>query len=281
MRVSVIMGVSNGAETVRRAIRSIQEQTFTDWEYVICDDGSKDGTWDILQDIAKSDSRIRLIRLEKNAGLACALNRCIDASQGEYLARQDADDMSHPQRLAEQVRFLDERKDVAVVGTYGALFDDAGNSWGVLRHPLAPTVRDWVRGSKVIHACVLMRATDVRNAGKYDEHAVRSEDYDLWLRLIGRGSLIATIPLVLYSVHWDKPDYKRRRYAFRIIESRVRWHGYRAMNVSAHAYAYALKPLLVGLLPRWLVYTYHLARYKAASGQTNRLNPPERRIEGP
>jgi glycosyltransferase EpsE len=161
---------------------------------------------------------------------------------------------------------------VAAVGTYVALFDECGVSWGELRHPLTPAVRDWVRGSKVLHASVVMRAKEVRNAGKYDEHALRVEDYDLWLRLVGRGSRIATIPLVLYFVHWDRSDYGRRRYIYRIIESKVRWRGYRAMGVSMIAYAYAIKPLLVGLLPHRLVYRYHFAKYKASSRKTHRLD---------
>jgi glycosyltransferase EpsE len=271
-RVSVIMGVLNGAATVLRAIRSIQEQAFTDWEYVICDDASTDGTWGVLQGAAKEDSRIRLIRQETNSGLAAALNRCIDTAEGEYLARQDADDVSHPQRFSEQVRFLDERHDVAVVGTYAALFDALGATWGELRPPKAPAVREWVRGSKVIHASVVMRAKDVRDAGKYNEHAVRSEDYDLWLRLISMGAHIATLPLALYFVHWDTSDYRRRKYTYRIIEARVRWKGYRAMKVPAAAYVYAVKPLVVGLLPQRAVYWYHSARYRAASQRTRNLS---------
>jgi glycosyltransferase EpsE len=264
-RVSVIMGVLNGAVTLRRAIHSIQGQTFSDWEYVICDDGSTDSSWAILQQAANEDSRIRLIRLEENRGLAAALNRCIDAARGEYLARQDADDVSHSERLTEQVRFLDARQDVASVGTYAALFDNHGTTWGELRPPAAPTLKDWIRGSGVIHASVVMRAKDVRDVGKYDESAIRAEDYDLWLRMVSTGARIATIPLVLCFVHWDRSDYKRRHYAYRIIEARVRWKGYRAIRAPAIGYVYAIKPLLVGLLPQRAVYWYHSARYRAGS----------------
>jgi glycosyltransferase EpsE len=262
------MGVFNGAATIRRAIRSIQHQTFIDWEYVICDDGSTDGTWRILQEIATEDSRIKPIRMEQNRGLATALNRCVDMAQGEYLARQDADDISHPQRLAEQIRLLDDRKNVACLGTYASLFDNSGATWGELRPPLTPTVKDWVRGSKVIHASVVMRAGNVRDAGKYDEHAVRSEDYDLWLRLLSMGAHIETLPSVLYFVHWDKSDYSRRRYVHRTTEAHVRWKGYRAIRAPAVAYVYAIKPLLVGLLPQHAVYWYHALRYRSASTKT-------------
>jgi glycosyltransferase EpsE len=260
-RVSVIMGVSNGAPILRRAIRSIQNQTFSDWEYVICDDGSTDSSWGILQQAAHEDSRIRLIRLEENRGLATALNRCIDAAQGEYLARQDADDYSLTARLKEQVAFLDHHSDISVVGTHVNLIDDSGRAWGEWRQPLAPLTREWIKGPKVIHASVIMRRNVVVEVGKYNERALRVEDYDLWFRMLSRGYKIANIPKVLYSVHWDRSDYSRRKFRYRWIEAQVRWKGFRVLRVSPFYYPYVVKPLLVGAIPHLITHFFHTRKY--------------------
>jgi glycosyltransferase EpsE len=261
-RVSVIMGVSNGAATVRRAIRSIQEQTFTDWEYVVCDDASSDGTWGILQEATSEDSRIRLIRQEKNSGLAAALNRCIDAAEGQYLARQDADDFSLSTRLKEQVTFLDDHPDVSVVGTYVNLTDSAGRVWGQWTQPLSALIRDWVRGPKVIHASVVMRKRHIVDVGKYDEKAVRVEDYDLWFRMLSKGYKIATIPRPLYNVHWDRSDYSRRKFRYRWIEAQIRWKGFKALKVPTFYYPYVLKPIAVGMLPHLITHLYHVHKFR-------------------
>ena len=262
VKVSVIMGVFNGAPRVERAIHSIQAQRFDDWECVICDDGSTDNTWQTLQRLAEKDNRFVLLRNEKNNNLGAALNRCIDAAQGKYLARQDADDFSLSTRLEEQVAFLDHHPDVSVAGTYVNLIDNSGRSWGEWKQPPSPRCRDWVKGPKVIHASVLMRAKDLVDAGKYDEKALRVEDYDLWLRMLSRGYKIATIPKVLYSVHWDRSDYSRRKFRYRWIEAQIRWKGFRALKVSAFYYPYVLKPVLVGMLPHLVTYLYHLRKFK-------------------
>lgn len=261
-RVSVIMGVLNGAATVRRAIRSIQEQTFTDWECIICDDGSTDGTWSALEKIAQGDERFKLLQNHSNLGLAAALNRCLEIASGEYLARQDADDFSAPARLEVQVAFLDEHPAVTVAGTYAALMDGKGAWWGDIRHPLTPTPWDWVRGAKVVHASVLMRAEAMRAVGGYDRRALRVEDYDLWFRLLANGATIVTIPQLLYFIHWDLSNYGRKRFVDRITEVAVRKKGIRSLDVHPISLLYAAKPILVGMLPHRLLYLYHLRKLR-------------------
>jgi glycosyltransferase EpsE len=261
-KVSIIMGAYNCEKTIERTVNSIYSQTFSDWEFLICDDASKDGTWNFLEKFAAQDSRIKLLRNEKNLGLAGALNKCILQASGEYLARQDADDYSENTRLAEQVAFLDSNKDVSVVGTYMNLFDESGLSWGVNKPPETPQMSDWVKGSAVIHASVMMRRKTIETVKGYNEQAIRVEDYELWMRMVGHGIIIKTLPKVLYNVHWDASDYSRKRFKQRIIEAKVRLHGYKNMQVPILNYVYVLKPIFTGLVPKDILFLYHKHRYR-------------------
>lgn len=95
-RVSIIMGVYNGFKRMDRSIQSIIEQTYKDWEFIICDDGSSDDSYKKLQEYATKDNRIVVIKNVQNAGLAQTLNNCLKEVKGEYVARMDDDDYSHP-----------------------------------------------------------------------------------------------------------------------------------------------------------------------------------------
>lgn len=270
-RVSIIMGAYNCEKTIKRAVNSIHSQTFGDWEFLICDDASKDGTWTLLEKIAAQDSRIKLLRNERNLGLAGALNKCIAQANGEYLARQDADDYSENTRLAEQVAFLDSNQEVGVVGTYMSLFDENGLSWGLISPPERPQVRDWIKGSSIIHASVMMRKKTIEDINGYNEQAIRVEDYELWMRMVANGIIINTLPKVLYNVHWDVLDYSRKRFKQRITEAKVRLHGYRNLQIPIFYYVYVLKPILTGLIPKGILFLYHKRRYlnRNIGGQPN------------
>ena len=133
-KVSVIMGVYNckSRKQITKSIQSIIEQTYTDWEFIICNDGSTDATLEMLNDLQKLDKRIHVISYSTNRTLAYALNKCIEVSKGEYIARQDDDDISEIERLSKQVEFLDVHSDIAIVGSTAKIFDDIG-VWGHYR----------------------------------------------------------------------------------------------------------------------------------------------------
>ena len=121
-KVAVLMSVYNGEKYLREAINSILSQTFNDFEFLIINDGSTDGTADILK--SYTDSRIKIINNEKNIGLTKSLNKGLKIAKGEYIARQDADDISMPERLKEEVAFLEIHKDYAVVGTFVKILNE-------------------------------------------------------------------------------------------------------------------------------------------------------------
>ncbi len=255
-KISIIMGVYNSENSVVPAIESIKHQTFEDWECIICDDGSIDNTSITLDNCTKDDARFILIRNETNRGLSVSLNRCIGMARGEYLARQDADDVSMPSRLEEQVHFLDKFPDVSVVGTFAELFGESGK-WGELKHPENPKNTDWIKGACVVHASVMMRRQDIEEVGCYDEKALRVEDYELWAKLIGKGHGISTIPKLLYRIRWDHSSYSRKRIGHRWNEVKVRYKVLRTIKIPPLYFVYLFKPLFVGLLPPKLLYIYH------------------------
>lgn len=146
--VSIIMGVYNckNYNLLRKSVESILQQTYKDYEFIICNDGSTNNTLEELKKIAQSDSRIKIISYEKNRGLNHALNECLAVSQGKYIARQDDDDVSKPERLKKQVQFLDENREYAIVGTCADVFDNNG-IWGEYTVPEKPQKGDFLWNS--------------------------------------------------------------------------------------------------------------------------------------
>ena len=129
--VSVLMPVYNCADFIESSVESILLQTFSDFEFLIIDDFSTDGTYEYLQSL--TDSRIKLIRKSKNTGYAISLNIGLNNARGKYIARMDADDISLPERFARQVSFMDNQPEVVVCGSW---YENIGNGKGLVKYPL-------------------------------------------------------------------------------------------------------------------------------------------------
>jgi len=192
--ISVIMPVYNCAEYVGRAIKSILNQTFTDFELIIVDDGSTDDT--VCQVNQIHDGRLLLYQItgEKTSfGAAGALNLGISKARGKYIARQDGDDYSLSDRLERQAKYLDDNSVCSVVGTGMVLTDGYGEISRFLYHRHFVGLKDLVDNWPcVAHPTVMMRSEVFRDIGNYDETIDYCEDYDLWLRIVehyGDGSI--------------------------------------------------------------------------------------------
>jgi glycosyltransferase EpsE len=262
--VSIIIGAYNCESTIAAALESIKRQGYQDWECIICDDGSHDRTWEVISELASHDSRFVAIQNDKNEGLPVALNRCINVAKGEYLARQDADDLSIDTRLEEQTTFLDAHREVSVLGTYAELFSSDQKSWGILKAQESPYNKDWVKGSGVIHASTMMRKRDIVTVGGYDGRPsrIRVEDYDLWIRMINKGYQIATLPKILYRIHWNMSDYARKKRVHRWNELKVKWMALQITGVPPYYCVYLLKPVFAAMIPSKLMYFYHWLRFR-------------------
>jgi glycosyltransferase involved in cell wall biosynthesis len=182
-RVSVLMTVYNAALYVRQSIDSILNQSFKDWELIAVDDGSTDASLSILKDY--SDHRIRVLPLSKNIGRTPALRYAFDQARGEYIAVLDNDDISHPERLARQVVFLDEKPDVAIAGSWVQYIDQHGMIFAEFS---PPTKQDelydclgWI--NPIVHSSAMFRRSLAIAVGGYPEHLAYSQDFGLVLKL--------------------------------------------------------------------------------------------------
>lgn len=200
----MLIPVYNGEQYLRSAVESILGQTFGDLEVVVIDDGSTDGTHDVLRDLERSDVRMRVF-LRPHTGYVKQLNFGIDVCRGTYIARMDADDLAYEDRLAVQIPELRRRPEVMVLGGAYDLID--GRDRLLRRHwpPCddATLQEQCLSGQTPIgHPTAVMRRRDLITVGGYDESLETAEDIDLWLRLGERGKLACVPhPVLRYRQH--------------------------------------------------------------------------------
>ncbi|GAB6038865.1 glycosyltransferase family A protein [Fundidesulfovibrio butyratiphilus] len=256
--ISVLLPVRNAADTIGPALESLFAQTFEDFEVVAVDDGSDDGrTLHTLEAFAGRDSRLRLVRLE-HAGIVQALNRGLDLSRARFVARMDADDMCHPDRLRLQAGFLERNPDVDVVGCLVRFGGDRARCPGYAGHV------DWLNGLRtheemalgvfrdapLAHPSVMVRRQAFERFGAYRQGPF-PEDYDLWLRWLEGGARLAKLPLELLT--WNDPPG-------RLSRSDSRYD------------AEAFHRLKAGSLARWLAANnpFHPDVYVVGAGRVSR-----------
>lgn len=252
--VSVIMGIYkmvNKESIVKLAIDSILNQTYKDFEFIICDDGSNDGTYEMVKNLIKKDNRVILIRNEENKSLAYSLNHCLSVAKGKYIARMDADDISMPNRFEKQVKFLDEHLEYAVVGS-NMLYINENGIWGNRILAEKPSKESFLFTSPFAHPTVIMRKEilNILNGYKVEKITRRLEDYDLFMRLYANGYKGYNIQEFLYQFREDNDAFKRRAYKYRWDEVQVRYRGFKKLGLMPKGYIYIVKPLIVGLIPQ-------------------------------
>lgn len=203
MTVSVLLSAFNAVETIGVALDSILAQTHRDFELVVVDDGSSDGTAGIIDAAVARDDRVRVLH-QPNAGLVVSLNRGLGLCRYEFVARMDADDRAWPERLERQAAYLNANPQVVAVGSQTRIIDSGGRPVRQGWYPTDPhAAKASLRSaSPFAHPAVMMRRSVVESVGGYRAAFIHAEDYDLWLRMGEVGDL-ANIPAVLldYRVH--------------------------------------------------------------------------------
>ena len=209
--VSVFMCVQNESAWVANSIESILGQTFADFELLITDDGSMDGTGAILREFERRDSRVRTFSHGKNRGLASSLNEQIGLARGRYVARMDGDDIARPDRLQTQVTFLDEHPRVGIVGSYCREIDTEGRPVCLWERPTedADLQRALLRYNPFIHSTIMLRKEIFSKTGPYDSSYRYAQDYELWLRAAQQFEL-ANIPEPLIDLRVDLEKVARK-----------------------------------------------------------------------
>lgn len=258
-KVSVIMGIYDCERTLAAAIESMVVQTYTDWELIMCDDGSKDRTYEIAKAYCdKYPDRMILLKNEVNQKLAATLNRCLSVARGEYIARMDADDECLPERLRVQVDFLDRHLDYDCVGTSRVIFDQFGER-GYRINSGEPKVKTLITDTPFAHPTIMVRKRvyDILNGYTVSEETRRAEDLDLWFRFYANGFRGYNLDKVLYRYRESKIDFKKRSLSAAIGTAKVFLRGYRLLGFS-HIYDFcALKPILMAVIPNWIMHQYH------------------------
>jgi len=260
--VSVLLPVYNAEHTICQAVRSLLRQTFRDFEIVAVNDGSTDDTDGMLHDVARQDRRVRVLDIP-HSGLVAALNTGLAECQGELVARMDADDYCHPERLRLQVELMRARPEISVCGCLVRSFPRNEVKAGFLRYESwlnslvthEEIARDIFVESPMSHPSVMMSAGDLREFGGYRDMGW-PEDYDLWLRFFLAGKRFGKIARVLlFWREWaDRLTFTDSRYA---LENFMRLKAHFLAKVAAHK----ARPVIVwgaGMTGRRL--TKHLVR---------------------
>lgn len=258
-KISVLMGIYNCENTLEDSIESIISQTYSNWELIICDDGSVDSTYIIAEKYQnKYPKKITLLKNEKNMGLHYTLNKCFSHANGEYIARMDADDISLPKRFEKEVNFLNQNSKFSFVGTSMICFDEKG-PWGINRCNEIPKAKDLVKGTQFCHPTCLIRVSAFRAVGGYtvNKRTLRAEDYHLWLKMYKNGFVGFNLQESLYKMRDNRDSAKRRTYKSRINEAYVKYLIVKELNLPKWNYVHLLRPLIVGLLPINIYFYLH------------------------
>ena len=200
-KITVLMSVHNGEKYLNEAIESILNQTYRDFEFLIVNDGSTDGSREIIK--AYKDPRINLVDNERNIGLTKSLNHGLKMSRGEYIARQDADDISFPERLEKQISILERNREIALLGSWYLEIDENGNPLREYKLPCEPLQICWDSIFYCSFSTVVFRRERIlKNVGFYDESFRYAQDWELYSK-IARTHTVVNIGeyLIKYRIH--------------------------------------------------------------------------------
>jgi len=255
--ISVIMSVYNqkNFRYLNDAVMSILRQTFSDFEFIIYNDGSDDEILKQLQKYTESDSRILLINNPVNQGLAYSLNACIDVARGKYLARMDDDDICDVRRLQVQYDYLEKHQAAAFIGCNAALTDDDG-VWGHRCMPEKPNRKDFLKFSPYIHPTVMIRRSVLEQGNTYNtsRETLRCEDYELFMRLEEAGYRGYNIQQELFCYREDYNSYQKRKLKYRLAEIQIRYQNFKKLKMlTPLGMLYALRPLASAMVPSGLI----------------------------
>lgn len=252
------MGIYNCASTLCEALDSLYAQTCQDFKIILCDDGSKDNTYEIAKSYADKHDNIVLVRNEKNMGLNYTLNHCLKYADTEYCARMDGDDVSLPTRFEKEIKFLDEHPEYAIVSCPMIYFDEQGDfrkgeGFGEVSN------KDFLHGPPFCHAPCMIRTEAYNKVGGYSvgEKLLRVEDDHLWFKLYHAGYKGYNLEEPMYKMRDGREAIRRRSWMNRRNEMYVRYIGFKMLGMPWYDYIYVLRPLAAYLAPQWIYRIYH------------------------
>lgn len=211
--ISVLMPVYNSEKYLAEAIESVLNQSYTNFEFLIFDDGSTDSSKDIIKEYSKKDSRIKSFFFKENQGYVIHLNQGLEIANGKYIARMDSDDICLPNRFKIQIEYLESHPEIWVLGSSSIIINDQGEEMGKSKRFNNPDELYFMSFfiNPLSHPTVFFRKKEIKSIGGYNEKKQPSEDFDLWTRVLNKGK-IANIeqPLLKYREHDSSISVKKR-----------------------------------------------------------------------
>ncbi|MDI4635980.1 MULTISPECIES: glycosyltransferase family 2 protein [Halomonadaceae] len=253
--VSFYMSVKNGFPFLQGSIESIKNQTYPNWEAVIVDDGSTDGSFSYLRDVEKKDSRFKVLS-SQGGGRGKSLNMAIMHAQGEYVANLDADDLSHPQRLDVQVGILLAQGIGFLYSETNYIHDDDVVEWKPIPRPYCQKVddesRELMKRNPVSHISVICLRKNILQVGGYSEERKSQLDYELWFRLVKEGGRLqkTSYSLAAKRIHTGQSFENKKRISYLLSTALLQ---NRIISEMKGGWRYRLFPFLrffYGLLPQ-------------------------------
>lgn len=198
------MSVYNAERFLRESIESILTQSYSDFEFIIIDDGSTDSSREFISRYAELDARVIPLYRERK-GLTKSLNEAIDRARGTFIARQDADDISLPHRLSATLDFLEANRSISAAGSWCEKIDESGRNIGRLETPVDHDQICWamIGYTAIAHPSVVIRRECIMQYGSYDEEYIHAQDYEMWTRWIRLGARFANIPECLIEYRFS------------------------------------------------------------------------------
>lgn len=237
--ISVVLPAFNCEKYIAKAIDSVLQQTFTDFEFIIINDGSTDHTEEMIN--SYSDTRISYQTNNTNKGLVFTLNRGVDLARGKYIARMDGDDICFPERFKEQLNYLQENSNVDILATVVTLIDENDQPSGIWDSDKKNISEEDIRKQLPKNNCIahptVMGKTEIFKKYKYNSKQSQSEDYDLWLRMMNDGVIIHKLaePLLLHRILAGSFTRANKQNVFwKIAETQLRfsWQQFRKGKLS-------------------------------------------------
>lgn len=257
--VSVIMGAYNCSDSVGSSIESIMNQTYPNWELIICDDCSTDNTVEVIRSYQEKCDKIVLLQNAVNQKLPFTLNRCLQYAKGKYIARMDADDISLERRFEHQVIFLNQHPEYAVVAGGVIPFDEKSEKKPRIPKP-EPTRKTLYRGAPFLHPTVMVRAEAYRTLNGYtvSKRTIKGQDLDLWYRFYAHGYKGYNLQEPVLKYHESVEDYKKKRDLYAAWGmTKTKYLGFRMNHFPLYAYPYVLKPVVSALIPKAIIHKMH------------------------
>lgn len=247
-RVSVLTTVFNCERFVRAAIASVRAQTFADWEHIVVDDASTDGTAAVLAQAAQEDPRLHVVRLTSNRGPGGAMQAALAQARGEFVAILDADDLCEPERLQRQVERMTLQPDIAVLGTWVQVIDEHGVALEVKRYADDADLLLWTsyHAMPLTHSSMMMRTAALRSVGGYDQAMWTMCDYDVVVRMSEIG-VVAVVPEVLVRYRKTPGQITQAQVPRQLYQMVLRIHGLLRTRFGLHASLTDVRGYYLGL----------------------------------